>query len=72
MAFISEQAVQDYVSRIMAPGAEVDAVKIRAHLDSPAIPKAVDFGCSVVIASDCRLILRSGGVARVFRKRRKK
>lgn len=67
MTHISDHAILRYLERVKG----VDIGAIRAEMTTPALAKADDFGCPVLIGrSGERLVIRDGIVVTVIAKAR--
>lgn len=67
MTAISDHAVLRYLERVKG----IDMAAIRAEMDCPALAKADEFGCPVVIGRHGeRMVIRHGVVVTVIAKAR--
>lgn len=67
MTEISDHAVLRYLERVKG----IDIAAIRAEMDCPALAKADEFGCPVVIGKNGeRMVIRGGIVVTVIAKGR--
>lgn len=67
MTTISDHAVLRYLERVKG----VDIAAVRAEMSSPALERAVTFGCPVLIGKHGeRLVIREGVVVTVIAKAR--